>query len=391
MQSKLIFRTRRVNSHVQKIFIQSVERPSFACPAQRGVKGSIQLRRITRTLKEPLLCAFLVLITSTKTFYLKGWIQLKRLVSVIVIVSVILSMVPVGAVEATTIDEIRAIDPEFSNDFIITDEVVTALDSPLGNALLVDFYEEDEPVAYAIIVDGVIYEFASHTSPFRAALDSFAGFELYFDPAAYCYLDEDNVYLLNSLGDIVSVNPLNNTLPLENISGGVAVCGTLPGVSPQLQGSTNCVAAALANVFWYLGSHGFSALTSSISFESLKDRLQNLFLHNGGLANRNVPTVANLYAQERSSSLACSSTVVWNPTIITVVNEIGAGYPCMLGYSSSNTYYSAPHMTMCCGYQEATPGFYVKLVDGHSTSIIMRLWDSSNDCVITVRPYYTAG
>ena len=53
-----------MNSHVQKIFIQSVERPLFACPAQREVKGSIQLRRITRTLKESLLCAFLVVITS---------------------------------------------------------------------------------------------------------------------------------------------------------------------------------------------------------------------------------------------------------------------------------------------------------------------------------------
>ena len=34
---------------------------------------------------------------------------------------------------------------------------------------------------------------------------------------------------------------------------------------------------------------------------------------------------------------------------------------------------------------------YVKLADGHSTSIVTKVWSTYNDCMISIRPHYNTG
>ena len=48
-------------------------------------------------------------------------------------------------------------------------------------------------------------------------------------------------------------------------------------------------------------------------------------------------------------------------------------------------------MTMCFGYYYSGTRLYVKLADGHSTSVVTKIWSTYNDCMISIRPYYNTG
>ena len=180
-----------------------------------------------------------------------------------------------------------------------------------------------------------------------------------------------------------------------NYDNEVSVCNvTIPGVSPQLQNNHNCIVTALSNIFWYWGGNSFSKMRPK-TFNSMKNTIQNMFVAYQGFTNDSVPHIADQYVRSRSSSYRCNSSVYKKSDYnveTKMKNEIDAGYPCLLGYMPhDNSPYSdtVGHMTMCYGYYVSNFTTYVRLADGHSSSMVVRVWNAVyNDCVIKVRPYY---
>lgn len=164
----------------------------------------------------------------------------------------------------------------------------------------------------------------------------------------------------------------------------------ISGVSPQLQNSSNCIVAAIANVLWYYGSHGYAYLTNGMTFYSLKNSIDTLMkssslFDNPGYRNVNVPKTIYNYVKSKNRYYSSVSSVISNPTINTVIAQIDAGKPCMVGFAAGSTYSSSVgHMTACFGYQYIGGAYQVALADGHSSSIVYKTWTKYNDCVITV-------
>ena len=182
------------------------------------------------------------------------------------------------------------------------------------------------------------------------------------------YLDEfGNVYNI--------VNP-TETVPFS----------VLPNVTPQLQQNDNCIVAALANVMYYWSNNGYTALNYMSSFEAIKQAISSLF--NNSYANNSVPSVAEGYVKSCCSSWSVVSNAIWQPSISDYTYEIDRGYPCMVGFAAAPGSYSESvgHMTMGCGYiMQNSNTYLLALADGHSSSIVYKLWSSVyNDCIITV-------
>lgn len=163
----------------------------------------------------------------------------------------------------------------------------------------------------------------------------------------------------------------------------------ITGVIPRLQGPSNCVAAATANLLFYWSNNGYSELNPS-SWERMISEVGALF--NGYYANNSVPSVIKAYVKKYSSVYKTAATVHWNPVIELALSEIDDGRPCLLGFAADeNSPYSKTvgHMTMCCGYvRQGSNSYMMALVDGHSSSIVYKRWSNDyNDCIITAKIY----
>ena len=171
---------------------------------------------------------------------------------------------------------------------------------------------------------------------------------------------------------------------------GISTRAVLPGVSPQLQNSHNCVAAALSNLIWYWGNHGKSSLITGKTFETVKNNVTTQFNNYGaGFANNAVVAVANLYGKSVSPNVTFSGAAYWSNSSATMTADLDSGYPCLVGFKADpNSPYSnsVGHMTMCFGYYYNYSVLYIVLADGWSNSSVTRRWDSYNDCTIRVRP-----
>ena len=239
------------------------------------------------------------------------------------------------------------------------------------DAELVEFFYESIPCGYTIVVEDEIVEYSNGVSPYYNYInDGYTSFS--YNYYNYSINDDEHTIVFTFDGSIV----FDSTAVQER--------GTIPGVSPQLQNSGNCVACALSNIMWYWRSHGFPLIHSS--FVKVMANISPLFY--GNYANNSVPSVATTYLQNRSSTYHCNSTVYWSPSKSRVTTEIDAGFPCMLGYAAGSPYSSTVgHMTMCYGYYYSGSTLFVQLADGHSSSMVTRQWNSTyNDCVIKVRP-----
>lgn len=277
---------------------------------------------------------------------------------------------------------IRKVDSRFLQDQIIDMVSETELITPWGKGLLVNFIQDEKVVAYAIFVDGLLLEFSESESPYSVLTKTSDEF-LYYDFANYSVIDKvDTKRVLESCSKESLLKKNDNskgnwTDPEQVI---------LSGVSPQLQGTDNCIVAALSNVIWYLKSHGYSALASGMTFTNVKTAVDALF---PSYANDSVLTVANLYGSSHGN-IHFSGGAIWSPSVAKVYTEINAGYPCMVGFAAGSVYSpTVGHMTMCYGYYyDGDSTWYVYLADGHSSNMVTRLWTSYNDCVIKLRIYW---
>lgn len=168
----------------------------------------------------------------------------------------------------------------------------------------------------------------------------------------------------------------------------------IDGVSPQLQGDSNCVVAAASNVIWYYGNNGHFSLIRNDTFNNVKMSMTNCYIYNGGIGNNEAtPKAFEVYIRAKGLSDVYSSDVnlYWdqNATKELMVSEVNEGKPMMLGFRAGSVYSdSAGHMTMCYGYQVTGGNTYAYVASGHEAYGTFVKWDDIiNDCIITIRIY----
>lgn len=167
---------------------------------------------------------------------------------------------------------------------------------------------------------------------------------------------------------------------------------------PVYRQEGNCIVCAVSHLLLYWNNNGFSGLTPTVNtqakFEALMSTVDEYFPQ---YANNNIPLAMAQYASDRSTPLIDGNvfyvfgTNDWSPTYDKIKDEIAAGRPLLLGFAPAETgsYDDVEgHMTLCVGaastYAELN---YVQVVDGHSSSIVMKYWNEDvNDfiCKVTV-------
>ncbi|MCR4927276.1 MAG: hypothetical protein K5927_04780 [Lachnospiraceae bacterium] len=160
----------------------------------------------------------------------------------------------------------------------------------------------------------------------------------------------------------------------------------ISGVSHNLQGASNCVATAAANVIWYHGTHGFSYMIGSNTWTSVRNIMNSAYQMAGGFANNNTGTaIDNFFSLAGTSPATIAVNVTWNTSSSYMRNEIDHSRPCMLGFVAGVNSYSQNHMTMCYGYKGINYMLYSVLADGHQSVPVYKLWDTAyNDCTIRI-------
>lgn len=143
----------------------------------------------------------------------------------------------------------------------------------------------------------------------------------------------------------------------------------------NLQGSFMCIPTAISNIMWYWNKNGYSGLTSS-TFSDVQTEVQNLMGSSTG-SNSKIPSTVSSYAKSKGFKGSATSL---SASFNSIKNEYNAGRPCLLGFGTGGGY-TAPHMTVCCGYYVDSTANYSIVVDGHSSSNVYRVWGSYNDYV----------
>lgn len=177
-----------------------------------------------------------------------------------------------------------------------------------------------------------------------------------------------------------------------NYGGGADVCETqetvFSNVPIHFQNSANCIVCACAHLLLYWNRNGYSGLTPTVStqaqFTSLMEAVDVRFT---SYANNKIPGVLSGYADDRGFTV--QATNIWDPTLEDAHTEISADRPFLLGFAAGSSYSSTVgHMTVCVGISTTyLEGDYVKVVDGHSSSLVTQYWDDEiNDyiCSVTV-------
>ena len=325
--------------------------------------------------------------------------RVMSVVSTIIMLFAFLNPIVVKAQSPSDVlTKVRHIQTDFLENEGYISEYIYPLDANSDNqSCLVDFCTEERVcIGYAIVTDNVIIEFAEHESPYEYYLQYINnGISLAYESGFYSLLCGNGYARLDYSGEIAYCQNIPSeymTLLEPNMLQNVGIYGlngTISGVSPQMQYNYNCIVAALANVLWYWKSHGYSSL--SATFNLMKTDITFYMNYCGGYANNYVPAVSNMYVNSCHTHYHCNSVVMWSPGIPSVTTEIDLGYPCMVGFQSGSPYYGndSGHMTMCYGYMIQGGNMYVNLADGHNSSMVTRLWGNYNDCVISVRPYYS--
>lgn len=108
---------------------------------------------------------------------------------------------------------------------------------------MTDFIEGDDYIGYAITIEGVVVEFSQQESPYHKFSDTYEDYIFYYDYANYGFMNNNMPICFDIDGIIKDQNLLDTDT-------GISTQAVLPGVTPQLQGSYNCIVAALANIMW---------------------------------------------------------------------------------------------------------------------------------------------
>ena len=164
----------------------------------------------------------------------------------------------------------------------------------------------------------------------------------------------------------------------------------LPGVSPQLQGSRNCIVAAMGNLIYYWWQNKSLSLSSSVSsYSGICNALNSIMLSYGGYANAYIGKTITSFISKYATDASISYDYTWYPSFGTAKGEINSGRPCLVGFAAGSTYSDdVGHMTCCVGYDTIGGTNYLKLADGHSAQVVNKAWTSYNDyvfmCYITI-------
>ncbi len=313
--------------------------------------------------------------------------NIKKLISIIALsVMIIGNVLGVVYADERTMDEnLYEIIEELSGNNSYFEEFLTytsIVEIPLDDVALelLMYYDGDEYIGYTIwdSVNNALCEISKSYPSYVVYMQNNPEIE----DAAYVYsngnysiVTEDTIVYLDEFGNEYDMSESNTS-----------TYGLLPNVNPQLQGSNNCIVAAVANLFYYWSQHGYSQLNYRNSYAGMKSQIDSLF--DGYYANNSIPSVASRYVRECGLSNTVTSNVYWDPSISRVTNEIDAGRPCLVGFAAGSSYSSTVgHMTMCCGY-ECYNGYQyiIAVVDGHNVDVVYKNWSYTyNDCVITVQ------
>ena len=287
-----------------------------------------------------------------------------RLIAVFLLVSFATNAYCAESELSGYVDLIKKVDENFFDGILCDSCNTTSLATPWGEGKLIDFIQKKNKVAYAIVVDGIVLEYAKTVSPYKDIMTK-DGELYYYDFSNYSTIAAKNAR------EIAPTSIIEHIIPTDPSVKSSLYNGTYKYLtySPQLQNSHNCIVAALANIMWYWGQNGYSALTSGLTFNNVKNSIDPLF--GGHYANSSVKTVATSFANSRCGRYFTGGAKS-NPTISTLCAELQANRPCMVGFMAGNPYYGASsgHMTMCFGYNY-TPGTYcyIVLADGWNSSI----------------------
>lgn len=250
---------------------------------------------------------------------------------------------------------------------------------------------DDEYLGYFIWDDknNHIAEYSKEKTPYEkfASLNNLliSGIKCKYSYANYSIEYDDQIIYIDESGfayeNILKDNAKKETMLYTTV---------LPGVTPQLQGKHICTAAAVSNLLWYYGQHGYGDLISGISFEKMKDEITALFNSSElfsipGFRNVNIPKVIYTYVKRKNRYYSSVSNVIKSPTINNVIAQIDMSRPCLVGFKAGSTYSKTQgHMTACFGYQYIGGVYQVVLADGHSSKLVYKTWTKYNDYVITV-------
>ena len=321
---------------------------------------------------------------------------MKKVLSIVICITLFLCSSIIGFADNGTdeafptsdiIQSVQIIDSSFLSRYDSSNLVIetTNLLSPIGNAVLSDILYGNTYVGYVITIDSVIYEFSESPSPYQGySLDN--THNLYYDYVNYGIENDEAITYIDSTGNpFLSIDKKTKTVIY--LSDMCYDRGILPGATFNLQGSYNCIVAALANIMWYWGTNFNSNFIVNKTFDQIKAILTVMFNNNGGCSNNNVLSIANLYSTYCSTGVTFTGGAVWTNLPYTMIAEINSGYPCMVGFAAAPGSYSTTvgHMTMCYGYTFTSQyqSYYIYLVDGHASNTVVKLWNSTfNDCTI---------
>lgn len=305
--------------------------------------------------------------------------KMKNIIGILLCLIFIINTTGSAFANPTTLQQVQTIDSNFLINRTDITEQQTDLFSPLGDAKLIDFFQNNVPIAYAIIIDGVVVEFSEKESPYALYSNlQYTERTWYYDYATYGEVVGNESICFNSNGESNG-----------EIEYGISTMGVLPGVNPQLQNKHNCIVAALSNLIWYWGTHGRSSLIAGRTFENVKNDITTHFNNYGQhFSNNATIEIARIYGKYVSPAVSFSGGAVWSNSSATMIADIDSGYPCLVGFKAGPSSYSnvEGHMTMCFGYYYSGSNLYIVLADGHVPSSVTKLWTSYNDCTIRVRP-----
>lgn len=189
------------------------------------------------------------------------------------------------------------------------------------------------------------------------------------------YIYENAMPVLLGDGKYYNIYGNGDMIPISDIT---------PCYYPNEQGNSNCIVAAISNLMWHYGKNGYSSLINGMTFDGVKNKVDNLINAEGGYQNKNIPNTIKKYVKNKSS-YSVSVTNKWNPTFNNVKTETN-NRPCLLGFAAGKGSYSTSvgHMTVCVGTRTANKINYVKVMDGWSTSITEKKWGTYNDFISKV-------
>lgn len=181
----------------------------------------------------------------------------------------------------------------------------------------------------------------------------------------------------------------------------VSIDNTIQGVPTYLRSNSNhyCIPCAITNIaaYWYVKQNytDFGCGTNS-DLDARATEVQNYIINqtqnaNGYTQNANINIGFQIFTHRNNGyTYGLTATNRWEGSFTweTIIEEIDAGRPIMLGFSSKSKY-GVGHMTVCVGYEVLNGVQYVYVSDAHESNYVKHEFrpDTYNDFISIVVPY----